>query len=248
MDTIDLALATDDDLADPISLVAAGGYQWQGCQVVRYNRFDTITFPQPFLPTLWRRTGESGRSRMGGLPNLFCGMMDLSMDAICKYLHEQGVIVLGEWRSNPSNIDPADPLPSDFESLCQPIFHPLGYAFTTGQPIRSRDNLHNATLAGYTFFDDAWRTPQQTVLMYLGLSYLFHEFRLVNIHGIRYADNKLTARFAAKFGFVDCGTIPNFMTRWPDGELASATLTTLARADFEDRLRKVMLELKLPPE
>ena len=91
---LDITLATDEDLADPIGLVAAAGYRWSHCQVLRYDRFDTVTFPQPYLPMLWRRTGESGRSLMGGLPNLFCGMADLSMDAICKYLHDQGVFIV----------------------------------------------------------------------------------------------------------------------------------------------------------
>lgn len=248
MDDLDITLATEDDLADPIGLVAAAAYQWQGCQVLKYDRYRPEIFPQPYLADLYRRTGESGRSPMGGLPNLFCGMADLSMDAICKYLHDQGVYIIGEWRHNPSVIDPNDPLPENFEALTHPYFHPLGYFFVTGPVIRSRDSLSNALFAGYCFFQEAWRTPQQTVLMYLGLSYLFHEFSLVNIHGIRYADNKLTARFAGKFGFEDLGTIPNYMSKWPTGELTSMTVSTLARDVFEDKLRAVMLELRRPPE
>ena len=58
MDDLDLSLATDEDLADPIGLIAAAGYRWQGCQVLKYDRFRPDIFPQPFLPNLYRRTGE----------------------------------------------------------------------------------------------------------------------------------------------------------------------------------------------
>jgi RimJ/RimL family protein N-acetyltransferase len=144
--------------------------------------------------------------------------------------------------------DNGDPLPENFEELIQPYFHPLGYFFITGVPCRSRDGLTNSAFAGYCFFQDAWRTPQQTVLMYLGLSFIFQELRLVNLHGVRYADNKLTARFASRFGFVDCGTVPNYMTDWATGELVAATVSTLARSELESRLRAVLLELRRPPE
>ena len=247
-DDLDLTLATDEDLADPIGLLAAAGYRWQGLQIIQYDRRRTDIFPQPYLPMLYERTRRSGRSRLGSLPSLFCGMSDLSCDAICAYWHQVGLIVTGEWRAAPP-IDGGweDVLAEDFEERCRPRFHPLGYTFPAPSIIYSRDRLRNSAFAGYTFFEEVWGdSPKKTVLMYLGLAYLFQEFRLVNIHGVRYSDNKLTARFASQFGFRDLGTIPNYMLRESTGELADGTVSSLARKDFEDRLRGVLTSLREP--
>lgn len=241
---LDITLATDEDLNDPIGLIAAAGYRWQTCQCLRYDRFRPDIFPQPYLANLYRRTGESGRSRMGSLPNLFCGMNDLSMDTICAYLHARQVIIVGEWRTPPPARPGEDPLPDNFEELVEPFFHALGYCFLTTEPTRSRDGSQASAFAGYGFFSDSWGRPQQTVLMYLGLSFLFNEYRLTSIKGIRYADNHLTARFASKFGFVDCGEISEYMTKWGTGELAPARLADLSRTEFERRLRGVLVDLR----
>lgn len=236
---------TDDDIADPLAWAKRSNYQLGSLAAVPYDRRRPLAFqPQPFLPYLWQRTGSSGRSRLGSLPALFCGMTDLTSDAICSYLSQRLVLVLGEYRTQA--IDPDDPLPAaNFEDLCEPQLYSLGYAFPASIPIvTSRDSQTNAMFIGYTFFQEAWRTPQQIVLMYLGLAFLFGEFRLVNIHGVRYADNRLTARLAGKFGFRDVGTIPNYMQREATGELADATISTLDRATFVDKLRDVLIGLQ----
>lgn len=231
-----------DALDDPLLWLKYQDYSWGGCQARPYRRGQPQEFlPQPYLPYLWQQTRDSGRSRLGGLPALFCGMSDLSVDAITSYLAGRLVLVLGEWRGNSTVIDPADPLPENLESLLQPEFVALGFAFPAGVPIvTSRDADANSMFIGYTFFQPAWRTPQQTVLMYLGLAYFFQEFRLVSMHGIRYADNRLTARLAGKFGWQDLGTVPNYMLREATGELAAATISTLSRESLVEQLRGVI--------
>ena len=156
---------------------------------------------------------------------LFCGMLDLSCEGIVGYLHQRPVIVVGKWTSK-----------NDFRAL--------GYCFPSVPVLRSRsstkDNPRNSMFAGYTFFEEAWKTPEQTVLMYLGLAYLFGEFHLAAIHGVRYRENVLTARFCRKFGFRDLGTIPYYMVRESDGELVEGVASTLDRKDFESRLRVIL--------
>lgn len=236
----------DEALTDPLLWLKEQNYTLFNCTATPYDRTRLDAFqPQPYLPYLWQRTHDSGRSRLGSLGPLFCGMSDLSCDAITSYLHGRLVLIMGEYRSSPSLIDPADPLPENFEELCQPRLHALGYAFPAAVPIiTSQDQQHNSMFIGYTFFQEAWRTPQQIILLYLGLAFLFQEFRLVSLHGIRYADNGLTAKLASKFGFQDIGTIPNYMLRESTGELAAATISTLSRQVFVDLLRGVLQELR----
>lgn len=240
----DLTQLTDDELLDPIQAVADAAYRYQSCQVMRYDPARREIFGDSMLADLYWRTRRSGRSHLGSLPNLFCGMQDLSQDAITTYLFQRGVLLMGEWRANPSVIDPLNPLPDNLEELTHPQFHVLGYAFLSTNVVWSVDRKHNSVFGGYTFFREAYRSPQQRVLTFLGLAYLFREFSLVNLHGCRYADNKLTARFAGSFGFRDIGTIPNYMIQQSTGQLVAGTVSTLDRSDFEERLMQVLLSLR----
>lgn len=232
----------EDAIQSPLTALHDAGYQIGSLGVVAFDPAREDLFPPPFLYSLYEATRQSGRSHLGSLPSLFCGMSNLTPDAICAYLLQQRVIVMGEWRANPTPVDPEDPLPVDFEELIAPKFHPLGYLFPSSYT-RSSDTLANSMFAGYCFFQEAWRTRQQLVLTYLGLAYLFCEFRLVSLHGIRYHDNKLTARWMEQFGFRDVGTIPNYMSERGGGELVPATISTLPRAEFEEQLRQVFREL-----
>jgi len=235
---------TDEAIEDPLSWIAANCYQFQGCAVLPYDRTRPEFFtPQPYLPHLWQKAKDSGRSRLGSLPNLFCGMADLTCDTVCAYLHNQGLLSLGEWRANPAPIDPEDPLPEDFEAAIQPYFHTLGFCFPAVTTY-SFNKTSNSMFVGYTFFQEAWRTPQQSVLGFLGLAYLFQEFRLANVHGVRYAGNRLTAKYASKLGFVDIGTIPNYLLDNATGSLTAATISTLPREVFVNRLRGVLQGLR----
>lgn len=232
----------DEAIAQPLLALKNATYQIGALAVIPYDPNRPDIFPQPFLYNVYEKTRLSGRSHLGSLPSLFCGMSNLTPDAICAYLAQQRVAIVGEWRSNPTPIDPLDPLPDDFDEHMAPYFHPLGYVFPTTF-IRSADGLSNACFAGYCFFQEAWRTYQQRILTYLGIAYLFCEFHLVSLHGIRYHDNKLTARWMEQFGFRDIGTIPNFLTERGGGSLVAATFSTLPKAEFEEQLRQVFLAL-----
>ncbi len=230
--TVDeLAIATEEDLADPLGLLASASYRWGDCQAIRYDSRRADLFDPDYLGRLYDQTQDKYLNHIridkgGSLPALFCGMPDLSKPAIIGYLYSRPLIILGEWAGEQ--------------------FIPLGYCFTVAET-PSRNGQRNSAFGGYCFFSSAWRTPQQYVLTVLGLAYLFHEFRLVSLHGIRYDDNKLTARWMGKFGFRDIGTIPNYMQQQSTGELVPAVVSTLDRAEFEQRVRTILADLREHP-
>jgi len=141
---------------------------------------------------------------------LFCGMRDLSLESVVGYLNSVKLVILGEWRP----------------SAIAPRFHPLGFCFLASL---TEGKTASAGFGAYAFFEEAWRTPQQTVLTFLGISYLIYEGNLASLHGIRYSDNKLTARWMAKFGFRDLATVPNSILRSATGELTESVVSTLSR-------------------
>lgn len=219
-------------LHEPLETLAGTAYRWGDCQAIRYDARRTDLFGPDCLGDLYDRTQQCRGSRVIGskprlMPSLlrmtFCGMPDVSKPAIISYLYSRPLIIAGEWRE-------------DTEGQ---VFYPLGYCFTVAET-PSRDGQRNSAFGGYCLFPEAWRTPQQYVLTTLGIAYLFREFRLVSLHGIRYDDNKLTARWMGKFGFRDIGTIPNYMQRHGTGELVPCTVSTLDRAEFEQRVRTTL--------
>ncbi len=260
MPTIDQLLADPtQSLADPIALVAAGGFRWGQCEAKLYDP-TSPDFDQPFLYSLYERTRLSGQRHpralnildlgtLGALPILFCGSVNLGPDAICAYLSQRAVCVVGEWRSGEVTARLTDSENPQVEFDAGPErFHPLGYCFpshpVTTSPLSLTGQPSNSLFAGYTFFSECWRTPAQHVLMYLGLAWLFSTFSLAAIHGTRYSDNHLTARWTRQFGFRDCGTLPYYMLREPGGPLVSATFAVLEREEFERRLRGVLEEVR----
>lgn len=254
MTLTDLLEADDTDLADPLALMASACYQWGNCQAIRYDPTRTDIFPGPsFLVTLYERCRAAGGGKLGPLgtiPALFCNMRDVSCEAVVAYLQRVPIVVVGEWRQTwRSAPDPNAPGEEVYQvnSMIPPKFHPLGFTFPTGDVMLASPALQssnrNAAFCGYGFFEDSWRTPQQTVCMYLGLSFLFKEFRLAAIHGTRFADNHLTARWAGKFGFRDVGHLPTSMYRYTTGDLAAMAVSTLSRQTFSDLLRQVLREL-----
>jgi hypothetical protein len=215
-----------------IANIAALAYRWGNLQAIRYDPARTDVFPPPYLVCLYYKTLYSGRSRLGSLPALFCGMADLSCEAIVGYLQKLPVIVLGEWREH-------DPPPLRF--------HPLGFCFPTTftsalPPIAPADN-RNFSFCAYTFFQESWGTPQQSVLSYLGLSYLFGEFHLAAIGGSRYTSNQLTARWTKRLGFREIGTVPNMLIDSATGDTTGAVISVLERAEFERRLGSILSEV-----
>jgi hypothetical protein len=241
----ELTKLSDDEILNPLQTIADHAYMFQGCQVLRYDPGRREIFGDEMLSHLyWQTRNNTSRTKLGALPALMCGMTDLSHDAIVSYFHQRGVVLMGEWRANPSPVDPENPLPDNLEELTHPQFHVLGYVFLSTNVTYSTDRKANSVFGGYCFFREAYRTPQQTVLTHLGLSYLFHELSLVNLHGVRYADNKLTARLMEKFGFQDIGTIPNYMIQQSTGQLVDGVVSTLSRAEFENRLMTILLSLQ----
>jgi len=206
-------------------------YRWGDCQAIEYSSTRPDVFPShsgSYLLDLYERCRTSGRAKLGILEPLFCGMKDLSAEAIVAFLHVHKIVVLGEWRPTATH----------------PRFHPLGFCFLTAL---CEGKTTRAGFGAYAFFSEAWRTDQQIVLTWLGIAHLFFEGKLCALHGTRYADNHLTARWMAKFGFKDAGTLENHMIRYSTGELTAATISTLVRADFEARL-SAALELGEKPE
>lgn len=240
-------------LDDPISLCAQGEFRWSNCQAILYDPRRSDIFDQPYLYMLYEKTRRSGlrhpqaldlnnRATLGSLIPLFCGMTNLGPDSITKYLAERAVCVVGEWRAEMLNDDPQLLLPA--------FFSPLGYCFPSTLPSTSPLSLtgipSNSVFAGYTIFSEIWRQPQQQVLMYLGLAWLFHTFQLIALHGSRYSSNHLTARWTHQFGFRDCGELPYCMAGEPGGGLVSGIFSTLLRTDFETRLREVLEKVRAP--
>jgi RimJ/RimL family protein N-acetyltransferase len=221
---------------DPIQFFADRDFAWGNVQAIKYDPTNPA-FPAPYLYHLYERTRLSGRSKLGSLPMLFCGMTNLALDPICSYLSQRPICVVGEWRRHTFLTAP------DPDSVDTPYFHELGYCFPAVNVIQTAstfDNPQNSVFAGYTLFGDVWGTPQQTICMYLGLAWLFHTFHLVAIHGTRYTDNHLTARFTHKFGFKDVGTIQHYMLKETGQPLVGAVVSTLTRSDFVDLTRRLL--------
>ena len=260
MPILDELLASPEcDLTDPIGLVAQGEWRWGRLQAILYDPRKSDIFQQPFLYSLYERTRLSGvrhplpldldnRATLGPLPTLFCGMTNLGPDSICKYLAERAVCVLGEWRNEITKAvlreDSLGKPAVIFEEEGKEKFYSLGYCFPstipTVSPLSLTGQPSNSIFGGYTIFSEVWRKPQQLILSYLGLAWMFHTFKLTALHGSRYATNHLTKRWMEQFGFRDCGTLPFCMNGEPGGALVPGVFSTLLRADFEERLREVL--------
>lgn len=198
-------------------------YRIGNCQVLLYDRRRT-TFPEGYLSQLYQLCKLSGhRNKMGILPTLFCGMADLSHDAITCYLANRPVLVPVLWSS-----------PTQFLAA--------GIAFPTTVPVMGLPTSQDkAIFAGYGMFKGVWGTPEAEILGMLGLAYFFLSYDVTAIHGLRYADNALTARFTHQFGFKDNGSIPRYMLR--NGELVTGISSTLLIEDFEQYVERKLVEL-----
>lgn len=226
-----------DPIADPIQFFADNDFRWGDCQAIKYDPTREDLFPPPFLYQLWNRTRLSGRSKLGSLPMLFCGMTNLSADAICLYLCQRAVCVVGEWRKHTWTTAP------DPDSVDKPYFHALGFCFPAAITLTQASNIfdpQNSCMGGYGFFREAWGTPQQTICGFLGIAWLFHTFQLAALHGQRYSSNHLTAKFTQKFGFKDMGSVSHMLLREQGQPLVPMTVATLLRSDFMDLTRQVL--------
>jgi hypothetical protein len=213
-------------VSDSLDRIAESSYRWGDCQAILFDPARTDVFPGLYLSSLWHKCRNSGRAKLGILEPTFCGMKDLSHDAIVSYLHTKKLTILGEWQM--VDVGAGEAMRQEFV--------PLGFCFLA---TACEGKSSNSAFGAYAFFRSAWRTPQQTVLSALGIAYLFREYRLSSLHGIRYADNKLTARWMAGFGFRDLAEIPDSIVRYGTGELEPSVVSTLSRKDFEIRLGRV---------
>lgn len=223
-----------------------------------------------------RAAGGGKIGPLGILPALFCGVRDLGCENIVALLRKNPLFVLGEWRSPPLPTSCAvcgkhiftsqvtgrtlhDSTEADIDhdvvlplQVLAPQFHPLGFCFPVGDPLLAAPALQpanrNAIFAGYAFFDNAWRTRQQRVLTWLGITALFGEFRSAAVHGVRFHDNHLTARWMAQFGFSDVGTIPHYLYSHSSGDLTAGVVSTLTRAHFSMLLSEIMTQIQTTPE
>lgn len=194
-------------------------YRIGNLQAIEYHRTNTSVFKPGFLGDLYfmlKGNRYSKRSGDGILEVLFCGMKDLSYDAIVSYLASRPLICLGVWGEDNS-------------------FELAGFCFPT-TIIGEGDQ--KAAFAGYGFLPKFWGTEEQEVLAALGIAVLFSELALLSLHGIRYSGNDLTAKFMERFGFRDVGTIPHYMMR--RGKLVEGVVSTLSRDRFEEALAEML--------
>ncbi len=194
-------------------------YRVGNCQAIEYKRNDHTIFKPGFLGELYfmlQRNRYNKRAGNGILEALFCGMKDLSYDAIVAYLATRAIVCLGVW-------------------VDETTFKLAGFAFPS---TLIGENDERAIFGAYGFLPEFWGTDEQEILTALGLCFLFSELNLLSIHGIRYHENAQTAKFMERFGFRDVGTIPHYMLK--RGKLVSAVVSTLSRERFEEVLAEML--------
>lgn len=197
--------------------IKSDNYKIGNLQAILYRRGD-LTFREDLLAWLYFEMKGSGQyskrsDGMGVLPVLFCGMADLSFPAIVAYLSTIQLVVVGTWIDDKFKVG----------GVCFPTT-------TIGK------GQERALIAGYGFLREMWGTDEQELLTVLGIAFLFGESNALALHGVRYSSNVLTARYMARFGFEDKGTLPYFLER--RGKLVDATLSTLTRVRFEENLQE----------
>lgn len=190
------------------------GWRMGSVFVRTYDRKDTAVFGTNFLHYLYEQTALSGSHV---LQSAFCGMRDLTSDAICAYLHTRSPLLL---------------MCMDDENESMP-FHILGYSYPTVH-FGVKGETERSMLLGYCYLRQAWGTPEATVAGMLAAAYMFLTYDLVAIHGQSYTWNQLTHRFAAQYGAHETGLLPRTLPKsGSDGSLSDCTWSTVLREDFE---------------
>ena len=196
-------------------------YRIGDAQAIPYDRTRTAIFPEGFLAGLYvrlkgSRFAANRPESRDTLEALFCGMTDTSFDAIVAYLAKLPLIIMGVWDGD------------DFE--------PAGFCFPSAVTALGDERM---CFGAYALFRKWWGTDEATALVMLGICAMFGEWKLLAIHGTRYDDNYLTARFLKQFGFKDVGKIDRFLLR--RGKLSSAITSSLMREEFEDYLQRALI-------
>ena len=213
-------MAEEEKSLSVLESIKLDDYRIGNAQALVYDRKDTSVFGEGFLGELYfkfKGNRYNSRSGNGILETLFCGMQDVSFPAITSYLASVPLCILGVWKDNKFDV--------------------AGIQFPS---VRIGYGDQKACFGAYGFVPAYWGSTEVEVLAMLGIAVLFQELDVISVHGVRYAENELTARFLAKFGFKDVGTLPNYMVR--DGKLAAATLSTLDRSTFESVVERMVLE------
>lgn len=196
-------------------------------QAIIYNKTKTDIFSEGFLGELYfkfKGTRFSGRQENENsiLETMFCGMPDVSFNAIVPYLATRlPLVVAGVWQEK--------------------RFTPVGIGFPTvicGAALGQGDQ--RACFYGYGFLPEWWGSEEIEPLSMLALALTFQELNLLAIHGLRYDSNDLTARFTRRLGFKDVAKIPHYMLK--RGKLVGATLSSLTREDFEAYVERALLQ------
>ena len=205
---------------DVLSALQEDSYQWGDLAAIRYDKARTELFPDDYLGHLYNRCRESKRRSGNGILDVtFGGNPASDFNSIITYLAQRpALIIMGKWTDGK--------------------FNELGFAFPTVST--GFANTDKSINGGYCFFREAWGTEDQQILTMLGLAYMFKEFNVIAIHGNRYKDNVLTAKFMGRFGFKDVGDIPRFQVRGT--KLVSMVLSTLLREDFEEYVKQFLVE------
>jgi len=224
-----------DRVSDILSIFKADGWRFGNCTVRVYDRRQPDFWGEHFLERLYDQCKQSNI-----LKDLFCGMIDLSSDAICSYLHTLNPILV-------MCVDSEDPAHDRNK-----VFTTAGFAFPTmklgGFPLPNPLNLappprsESSMVLGYGYMKPWWGTPEAVVLGMLTLAYFFENHNLTAIHGQRYFWNALTAKFTSQFGVKDTGYIPRFL-QTPEGKLADCCISTVILEDFESYVQGVFREL-----
>ena len=196
-------------------------YRIGDAQAILYDKQRTAIFPPGYIGSLyWRMQGEmySRRDGDGMLRMAFPGFSDLSWDAITLFLLQRPLVVMGVWNGD------------TFETAG------IGYPVITV----GHGETEKMCFAGYLFFREWWGTTEAEGLAMLGLCLMFKEWSLSAIHGTRFPENHLTARFMRRFGFRDIGTISKYMLS--NGKLVPAVVSTLTKEDFCAYLERAVSE------
>jgi len=224
---------TSGTAVDVLQALADDDYRMGNLQAIPYNSLlrndDHPLFEDNFLSTLYADSKAAGI-----LPRTFCGMTNLSHDAIVSYLASKKVVALVEW--------------GERDTIAEGTFVIAGYAFVVAWVGVAPPELGpRSAFAAYAYLPEYWGLPAAETLGMLGLAHLFHVYKLQSIFGQRYADNALTARFMARYGSHDIGTIPGFILdkgeRDGQRRLIDCVLSRLTREDFVSYVERRLLAM-----
>jgi hypothetical protein len=243
------------DTIDPLLALADDHFTLGPCRVLLYNRLHTSLYSDDLLSRLYDACLASRPSHpFGILPSAFCGMLDLSRDAMLSYWATRNpLLLLTLDHKSYSSKSPLDirtsPILTDGTIVA-------GFSFITAfqgaaispnggpQPVGER-----SALGAYLYFRPFWGTPEIEILQMLGLALYFHTYSLSAIHGQRYSCNVLTQKFMSRFNSRDVGTLQRFLADRKDGRadgeiiLSDCIVSELLRERFVEYVTRMLLSL-----